>query len=43
MPISIFPDWNKEFHVHVHASSIELGAILSQPGEGDIDHLITFA
>jgi hypothetical protein len=39
----IFPDWNKEFHVHVDASSIVLGAVLSQPGEGDIDHPIYFA
>jgi hypothetical protein len=41
--ILIFLDWNKVFHVHVDASSIALGAILSQPGEGDIDHLISFA
>ena len=41
--ILIFPDWNKKFHVHVDASSIALGAILSQPGEGDIDHPIAFA
>jgi hypothetical protein len=27
--ILIFPDWNKNFHVHVDASSITLGAILS--------------
>jgi hypothetical protein len=43
VPILIFPDWNKEFHVHVDASSITLGAILSQPREGDIDHPIEFA
>jgi hypothetical protein len=35
--------WNKEFHVHVDASSIALGAMLSQPGEGDIDHPIVFS
>jgi hypothetical protein len=29
MPISIFPVWNKEFHVNVDASSIALGAVLS--------------
>jgi hypothetical protein len=29
--ILIFLDWNKEFHVHVDASSIALGMILSQP------------
>jgi hypothetical protein len=42
-PILIFLDWNKEFHVHVDASSIALGVVLSQPGEGDIDHPIAFA
>jgi hypothetical protein len=40
--ILIFPDWKKEFHVHVDASYINLGAVLSQLGEGDIDHLIYF-
>ena len=34
--------WSKEFHVHVDASSIALGAVLAQPGEGDIDHPIAF-
>jgi hypothetical protein len=42
-PILVFPDWEKEFHVHVDASAIALGAILTQPGEGDIDHPIEFA
>jgi hypothetical protein len=42
-PICIFPNWNKEFHVHVEESSTKLGAILSQPREGDIDHPIDFA
>ena len=43
MPILVFPDWKKIFHVHVDASSIALGIILVQPGEGGIDHPITFA
>jgi hypothetical protein len=38
----IFSDWNKEFHVHIDALYIALGAILSQPKEGDIDHPISF-
>ena len=42
-PILVFPDWNKEFHVHVDASSISLGIILTQSGEGNIDHPIAFA
>jgi hypothetical protein len=28
-PILVFPDWTKEFHVHVNASSISLGALLA--------------
>jgi hypothetical protein len=43
VPILIIPDWKKEFHVHVDASFVSLGAILAQPGEGDIDHPIAFA
>jgi hypothetical protein len=35
--------WENTFHVHVDASYIELGAILAQPGEGDLDHPIEFA
>jgi hypothetical protein len=42
-PILSFPDWKKEFHVHVDASSIALATILAQLGEGDIDHPIYFA
>ncbi len=42
-PILVFLDWKKEFHVHVDASSITLGVVMNQPGEGDIDHPIAFA
>ena len=42
-PILVFLDWNKEFHVHVDASSVALGVVLTQPSEGDLDHRIAFA
>jgi hypothetical protein len=41
-PILVFPDWEKTFHVHVDALAIALGAILAQPGAGDLDHPIAF-
>lgn len=42
-PILVIPYWKKGFHVHVDASCIALGVVLTQPGEGDIDHPIAFA
>lgn len=42
LPILVFPDWLKVFHVHVDAYGITLGAILAHPGARDIDHPITF-
>ena len=42
-PILVFPNWKRPFHVHVDASSIALGIILAQPGEGGIDRPIAFA
>jgi hypothetical protein len=41
-PILVSLDWDKEFHLHVYASSIALGAMLSQIGEGTIDHSNVF-
>jgi hypothetical protein len=32
-----------EFHVHIDASGISLGAILVQPSEGNLDHPIYFS
>jgi hypothetical protein len=42
-PIFIFLEWSKTLHVHVDASPITLGVILTHPGEGSIDHPISFA
>jgi hypothetical protein len=42
-PILVLPDWSKEFHVNVDASSIALGFVLEQPRFGDIDHQLAFA
>jgi hypothetical protein len=42
-PILIFLNWKKEFHAHVDVSSIALGVVLDQCGEGDIYHPIGFA
>ena len=42
-PILVFLDWENTFHVHVDASTISLGAIRVQPGEGELDHPIAFA
>jgi len=41
--ILFFLDWTKEFHVHVNSSSIAFGVVLSQEGEGEIDHPMDFS
>jgi hypothetical protein len=38
-----FPDWGKVFHVHLDAFGIDLGNVMTQQGEGTLDHLIYFA
>jgi hypothetical protein len=42
-PILVFPDWSKEFHIHVNASSIALGDVSAQLGIGEIDHPLAFS
>lgn len=41
--ILVFPNRNKDFHVHVDASCIALGEVLTQAGGGYLDHPIAFA
>lgn len=41
--ILVFPKWDEELHVHVDASIIALGAVLTQEGGEGVDHPITFA
>ena len=33
VPILVFSNWDKDFHVHMDASCIALGVVLTQPGE----------
>lgn len=40
--IPTFSYWKKEFHVHVDASCIVLGAVLTQDGGEGLDHPIVF-
>ena len=41
--ILVFLNWKNEFHVHVDASCIVLGVVLTHVGEGELDHPIAFA
>lgn len=42
-PILVFSNCKKESHVHVDASCIALEEVLTQAGEGEMDHPIEFA
>ena len=43
IPYLSIPKLEEGVHVHVDASSIALGIVLAQSGEGNIDHRIAFA
>lgn len=42
-PILAYPNWDREFHVHVDASNFAIGATLAQVGGHGLDHPIYFA
>ena len=42
-PILVFPKWDVEFNVHVDASCIVLGTVVTQDGGECLDQPITFA
>jgi hypothetical protein len=42
-PILKFPDWSRKFHVHVGASNVVVGSVLTQPYDDTIDHPNAYA
>ena len=42
-PILIFPNWSTKFHVHIDASDLAIGAILTQPGDDRMDYPIVYS
>jgi hypothetical protein len=42
-PILIPPNWQKEFHVHTHASLLAIGAMLAQNPIGKYNQPIVYA
>ena len=42
-PILRFPNWSIKFHVHIDASGIEIGAIMTQPGKDMMDYPIVYS
>ena len=41
-PILKFPNWSTKFHVHIDASGLTIGAILTQPGDDGMDYPIVY-
>ena len=37
------PNWSKKFHVHIDASDISVGPILTQLGDDNMDHPNAYA
>ena len=42
-PILRFPNWSVKFHVHIDASDLAIGAILTQPGDYGMDYPIVYS
>ena len=42
-PILRFPNWSIKFHVHIGASDLAIGAILTQPGDDGMDYPIVYS
>ena len=42
-PILRFPNWSIKFHVHIDASGIAIGAILTQLGDDGMDYPIVYS
>ena len=42
-PILKFPNWSIKFHVHIDASILAIGAILTQPGDDGMDYPIFYS
>jgi hypothetical protein len=43
VPILIFPDWSRKFHVHVDASNVVVDSVLAQPYDDMVDHPNAYA
>ena len=42
-PILRFPNWSIKFHVHIDASDLAIGAILTQLGDDIMDYPIVYS
>ena len=42
-PILKFPNWSIKFHVHIDASGLARGVILTQPGDDGMDYPIVYS
>ena len=42
-PILRFPKRSTKFHVHINASGLAIGAILTQPGDDGMDYPIVYS